>query len=221
MEGKSIPKIIHFCWYGENEFPEIVKKCIESWKLMLPDWKIILWNEKNSPVNSKHPYLCKALEKKQFAFAADYTRCYALYEYGGVYLDTDVEVIRDFEPLRVLSGFLAPENCAGNLYNVAVFGATKSHIFCHDMMYYYNELSHFEPIPDIVSKLLKKNEYDISILNRKSFYPYNPFDNAQMVKQLLFCDLSNDTYAIHHWLGSWKPTFIARVKNRIKHMINK
>lgn len=221
MVEKYIPKIIHFCWYGENEFPDIVKKCIESWGAKLPDWEIMLWNEKNSPLNDEHPYLIKALDKKQYAFAADYTRCYALHKYGGVYFDTDVEVIRDFEPLRALSGFLAPENCAGDLYNVAVFGMNRQHIFCKDMMDYYNNLSGFEPIPDVVSTLLKRKNYDITMLNRNSFYPYNPFDHAQKVKQLFYSDISDETYAIHHWVGSWKPTFIARIKNFIKHKLNK
>ncbi|MFZ8659962.1 glycosyltransferase family 32 protein, partial [Klebsiella quasipneumoniae subsp. similipneumoniae] len=174
MPINQIPKIIHFCWFGNKRYPPVVQKCIDSWAVHLPDWKIILWNEANSPINSEHPYLLKAIDQKQYAFAADYTRCYALHKYGGVYFDTDVEVIKDFSPLTKLSGFLAPENCTGDLYNVAVFGIQKNHIFCHDMMSYYNSLHEFEPIPDVVSTLLKKGSYDISILDRKSFYPYNP-----------------------------------------------
>lgn len=220
MENCKIPKIIHYCWYGNKEYPEIVKKCIESWTQKLPGWKIMLWNEDNSPINQNHPYLLKAIKNKQYAFAADYMRCYILHEYGGVYFDTDVEVVRDFEPLLQLSGFLAPENCAGDLYNVAVFGMKKNHVFCQDMMNYYNHLSDFEPIPDVVSKLLKKEDYDISILNRITFYPYNPFDHDQKIKQLFACDIVDETYAIHHWVGSWKPTFSARIKNFIKHKLD-
>ena len=94
-----IPKIIHYCWFGGKELPNLAEKCIASWKKQLPDYKIICWSEENFDIDNSVPYLKEAYSKKKFAFVSDYVRLYALYNYGGIYLDTDVEVIRDFSPL--------------------------------------------------------------------------------------------------------------------------
>lgn len=90
-----IPKIIHYCWFGNNEKPDIVKKCINSWKANLKDYEIIEWNESNFDINI-NSYVKEAYENKKYAFVSDYTRVYALYNIGGIYFDTDVEV---FKPL--------------------------------------------------------------------------------------------------------------------------
>ena len=94
-----IPKIIHYCWFGGKELPNLAERCIASWKKQLPDYKIICWSEENFDIDNSVPYLKEAYSKKKFAFVSDYVRLYALYNYGGIYLDTDVEVIRDFSPL--------------------------------------------------------------------------------------------------------------------------
>ena len=92
---ESIPKIIHYCWFGKNEKPNIVKKCIETWRNILSDYQIIEWNEDSFDVNSNN-FVREAYESGKFAFVSDYVRVYALYNYGGIYLDTDVEVYKPF-----------------------------------------------------------------------------------------------------------------------------
>ena len=87
-----IPKIIHYCWFGPNPLPESAKFYINSWKKYLPDYELVLWNEKNFCISSI-PYVKEAYESKKFAFVTDYVRLYALYHYGGIYMDTDVEVL--------------------------------------------------------------------------------------------------------------------------------
>lgn len=98
-----IPKIIHYCWFGNNLKPESVLKYIENWKNVLPDYEIIEWNESNFDINVCD-YVKQAYEQKKFAFVSDYARLYALYNFGGVYLDTDVEIYKDLEPLLNLAG---------------------------------------------------------------------------------------------------------------------
>ena len=91
-----IPKIIHYCWFGRGEKPEQAKKCIESWQKFLSEYEIKEWNEDNFDINSNQ-YVREAYESRKFAFVTDYVRLYAIYTEGGIYMDTDVEVIGNFD----------------------------------------------------------------------------------------------------------------------------
>ena len=95
MAKNKIPKIIHYCWFGKKEKPEIVKKCINSWTDKLKEYEIIEWNEDNFEMNSNR-FITEAYRLGKYAFVSDYVRLYALYEYGGIYLDTDVEIYKEF-----------------------------------------------------------------------------------------------------------------------------
>ena len=97
----SVPKIIHYCWFGPKEIPEMEQKCIASWKKVLPDYKIMFWNEQNFDVNSV-PYVREAYEKGKYAFVSDYVRMYALYNYGGVYFFIRLSHIRHTNNIKVL-----------------------------------------------------------------------------------------------------------------------
>lgn len=103
-----IPKKIHYCWFGRKPLPESAKKCIASWKKFFHDYEIIEWNEDNYDVN-KIPYIQQAYEAKKYAFVSDYARFDVLYQYGGVYFDTDVEVIRPFEDILEKGAFMGCE----------------------------------------------------------------------------------------------------------------
>ena len=92
-----IPKVIHYCWFGRGPKGDLANKCIESWKRFLPDYEIKEWNEDNFDVNM-YQYTKEALENKKYAFVTDVVRLYALYTEGGVYMDTDVEVLKSFNP---------------------------------------------------------------------------------------------------------------------------
>ena len=107
-----IPKVIHYCWFGRGKLPKLAKKCIKSWKKYLPDYKIIEWNEDNFDINSNQ-YVREAYEAKKYAFVSDYVRLYALYNYGGIYMDTDVEVIKSLDEFLIheaFSGFESPKD---------------------------------------------------------------------------------------------------------------
>ena len=103
-----IPKVIHYCWFGRNPLPPLALKCIESWKKFFPDYEIKEWNEDNFDINII-PYTKEAYEAKKYAFVSDYARFWILYQYGGVYFDTDVEVIKDMRPLVVCGNFMGKE----------------------------------------------------------------------------------------------------------------
>ena len=95
----SIPKVIHYCWFGKGEMPPLTKKCLKSWKKYCPDYKIICWNEENFDV-SQNRYMCEAYEAKKWAFVSDYARLKIIYDQGGIYLDTDVELFKSLDLIR-------------------------------------------------------------------------------------------------------------------------
>ena len=94
-----IPKIIHYCWFGRGEMPNLVKQCLASWHKYMPDWEYRLWNEDNFDIATAPAYVQEAYEARKFAFVSDYVRLWALEQYGGLYLDTDVEVFKPFDDL--------------------------------------------------------------------------------------------------------------------------
>ena len=103
-----IPKIIHYCWFGGNELPEMAKRCINSWKQVLPEYKIIRWDESNFDICNT--YVKEAYENKKYAFVTDYVRLYTMYTYGGIYMDTDVEVLKPLDKFLVNKAFSGFEN---------------------------------------------------------------------------------------------------------------
>ena len=103
-----IPKIIHYCWFGHNPLPPLALKCIASWKKYLPDYEIKEWNEENFDVNII-PYTREAYAAGKYAFVTDYARFWILYKYGGIYFDTDVEMIRPIDDIIAAGGFMGYE----------------------------------------------------------------------------------------------------------------
>ena len=106
-----IPKVIHYCWFGHNPLPELAKKCIASWRKYLPDYEIKEWNEDNFDVNII-PYTAEAYKAKKYAFVSDYARFWILYKYGGLYFDTDVEVIKSMDDIIAKGPFMGCERKA-------------------------------------------------------------------------------------------------------------
>ena len=104
-----IPKIIHYCWFGRGEKPELAKKCIASWRKFCPDFEIREWNEDNCNYLTM-PFMAEAYAAQKYAFVSDVMRLIVLEQYGGVYFDTDVEVVRDILPLLDDEGFIGFEN---------------------------------------------------------------------------------------------------------------
>ena len=221
---QKIEKIIHYCWIGNDPMSSLNLKCLESWKKYLPDYKIMHWNENNSPM--KHPYVKAALERKLYAFASDYVRLYALQKFGGIYMDTDMELIKDPSPiLDNLEFFSAYEKIEAKSVSCGMFGACKNNNIINQMLEYIDGYcvpkKYFVTLPAIATHIIKKmpeNEF-VKIYPYKYFYPYNPSDE-QGDKQLMFSSITENTYAIHHWDASWAgKTFWHRVKRKLKKIL--
>lgn len=138
MQNK-IPKIINYCWFGRNEKSRLIKKCIESWKKYCPNYEIVEWNEDNFDVNS-NKYVKEAYENKKWAFVSDYVRLHAVYENGGIYLDTDVELEKDLDSLLCYEVFFASENNE-NINTGLGFGAQKHNSVIKLLIESYRDIS--------------------------------------------------------------------------------
>lgn len=226
-----IPKIIHYCWFGGKPFPPLVEMCINSWKKNLPDYEFVLWDENKIDINSC-PWLFQCIQNKKYAFAADYTRCYALFHYGGIYLDTDVEVIKNFDNLLFNKSFIGFDS-SGSMES-AIIGSEKGTKWIKDMLDYYNTRSFIKkennqldmkPIPGIIYDVLEKYSYfenknnnslldydDICIYPCDFFSPKNY--HTRKIK------LSLNTYTIHHFDGSWVDrTVYSRFRQGIHNLL--
>lgn len=125
----SIPKKIHYCWFGRNPLPESAKKCIESWKKYCPAYEIIEWNEDNFDL-TENRYAREAYEQKKWAFVSDYARLKIVYEQGGIYMDVDVELIKPLDELTELDGYMGFEKEIDGQMWIATglgFGARAGH----------------------------------------------------------------------------------------------
>jgi len=192
-----IPKIIHYCWFGGNPKNDLIKKCITSWKTFLPDYEIKEWNETNIGITDNE-FMNFCYKEKKWAYVADYARLLALKEYGGIYLDTDMEVIKPFpEQFRTYT-FLAGEEVDKQV-SCGIIGAVPGCSSISRLIEYYDKLVLLEPIPLLLNDILVEennlNSEDYFIPGSEVFYPMQYDGTLKSIK---------NSYTIHHWEGSWK-----------------
>ncbi len=210
----SIPKVIHYCWFGQGALPPLAQRCIASWKKFFPDYEIKEWNEDNFAVN-EIPYTAQAYKHKKYAFVSDYARFKILYEHGGIYFDTDVEVIKPIDDILEKGPFFGLEDnrdafaCAPGLG----FACAPGLGILKDMLNLYEALN-FELVP---GKLNKKTvvEYFSEMLLEKGLIPRPgiiEFEGFYVYPSDYFCpkpsefgkiQISENTRTIHHYAASW------------------
>ena len=198
-----IPKKIHYCWFGQGDLSPMNLACIDSWTKHLPEYELVKWDESNCPQNS---FISHHLKEQNWAFVSDYVRLHALFEHGGLYFDTDIEVIKSFDDLLDDSAFVAFES--DGRVNNAVSGSTKGHAFFKDCMNYmvkrFDDEQSYHISPDVTTNVMKTGDYDVTVFSSKYFYPYNPYDEANEIKIFMYRMVTSDTHAIHHWAKSWE-----------------
>lgn len=210
MENK-IPKIIHYVWVGGKAKPESVLKCMESWKKFCPDYEIKEWNENSFDIES-NIFLKEALENKKYAFASDFLRLYALYTEGGIYMDTDVEIVKPLDKFLIHNAFSGFENSVW--LPTAIMGAEKNHPWIKLLLDYYND-RHFivNGKMDLTTNVqiicaLTRIFYDVKINDTYQelkdglvFYPHDWFCPKNYVTEEI--ESTKNTHTIHHFAGSW------------------
>ena len=212
-----IPKIIHYVWVGPNSMPEEDQQRVKAWRRFFPGWEFREWNNHNIDFSS--PFLSAAYSARGWNRVSDYTRMDALVRFGGIYLDTDVDVIRPFDSLLdrpAFLGFQLGDDCPEYMINGAVFGAEPGHWLPLAILREFNEkLDGREDIgplsgPGLLTQMLRQKGlshysdeaieiHDVTIFPKRYFYPYfmgENFSNAL---------ITPDTYAIHRWAYTWNP----------------
>lgn len=217
---KQIPKIIHYCWFGGNPLPELAIKCMGSWRKFLPEYEIREWNEQNFDVN-RTIYSAEAYRLKKFAHVSDYARFWILYHYGGIYFDTDIEIIRPLDDILAKGSFMGFEcqegtpldNPNGNMNSGLGMGVPKGHPFFKKIVDYYEH--------DHYVRWNGKNTGNVSLRTTQFLdYAHKEVLNGGVVRvnDLLiypieyFCPfdyykkemhITNNTRTIHHYMASW------------------
>lgn len=201
MNNTAIPKIIHYCWLSNDPIPDDLKKCMDSWKRKLPDYEFMLWNFERFDKNSSL-WVQQAFDNKKYAFAADYIRLFAVYNYGGIYMDMDIEVLKTFDDLLAQKIILAYENPEKNGIEAGCFGAEKGNPFVKDCLSYYKDRSFIKPdgsfdilpLPKIMlSYLPRHREIDPRDWHCFTNKSYKTGEISTLER----------SFSIHHFAGSW------------------
>ena len=222
-------KYIHYCWFGDKPLPKLAKKCIKSWKKYLPDYEIIRWSEENVDLE-ECPFIKEAYEHKKWAFVADYARTKAMYEYGGIYFDTDMLIKKNIDFLLEKGTILGVED--SRMANAAVWIENKPKSwFSKKMLDFYQNQEHFNlndmfsvSIPRIINKIIKPLGFDHSIdeiqylkndviiYPREYFYPlsYNYQNNV----------FTDNTCMVHYFDASWISKK-ERMENKLQRYVGK
>ena len=209
-----IPRILHYCWFGKGKMPELVQTCIASWHTHMPDWEYRLWSEDNFNIESAPPYLQEAYAAKKYAFVSDYVRLWALEHEGGVYLDTDVEVLRSFDPLLGDTAFIGLEESLALLPGTCVMGCEAHCLWVKDMLSTYNNARFLKEdssldmttnVQRLGAKMVEgglKHERKIQYLPQWGLRVYthdyfSPITSTRVMRK------TRNTYCIHRFAGSW------------------
>lgn len=214
-----IPKIIHYCWFGGSALGEEESRCIASWKKHLPDYEIKLWNESNWDVHCCD-YVSEAYEAEKWAFVSDYARFDILYKYGGVYFDTDVELVgsiddilsrgsfmgceKDFDPLNEVGPLVAPGLGMAaipglDLYAEILASYNRSHFLMDDGT--FDQSTVVERVTGIMRDHGLQSAPGIQSVSDIVVYPSEYFSPQDFVTGVI--NITDNTRSIHHFKGSW------------------
>jgi hypothetical protein len=206
-----IPKIIHYCWFGHGKLPGLAEKCIESWKRFLPEYELKLWNEENFDLNLS-PYAFEAYNARKYAFVTDFARLQILYNEGGIYMDIDVEVIKNLDTFLALPAFTGFED--DKYVPTGIMASERHGLWVREQLEYYND-KHFL-LPDGTCDMTTNTRIISGIMSSNGFVLNNKYqlykDCMHVFPNDYFCPLkfgkmiiTENTYCLHHFASTWNP----------------
>ena len=228
-----IPQIIHYCWFGRGELPELVQTCIASWHTHMPNWQFRFWSEDNFDISSAPQYVREAYAAKKYAFVSDYVRLWVLEQEGGVYLDTDVEVLRPFDSLLNDTAFIGLEESLALLPGTCVMGCEAHCQWVKDMLATYEDAKFIREdgsmdmttnVQCLGQKMVEgglQHKREIQYLSQWGLRVYthdyfSPITSTRVMRK------TKNTYSIHRFAGSWVDGKKGGIRNRwiVREIIN-
>lgn len=216
-----IPKILHYIWFGNNPLTPLALECLASWKAAMPDWTIMRWDESNFDIAAAPLYVRQAYEARKYAFVSDYVRLWVLEQYGGVYVDTDVMVLKSYEPLLSDTAFIGMEESLAHMPGTCVMGCEPHCQWVRDMLEVYKGVEFIKPdgsldlttnvqrmgvvmLKELTNEVLtserywKQNQYiDKWGLRIYTHDYFSPITSTRVMRK------TKNTYSIHYFAGSW------------------
>lgn len=206
-EQSKIPKVIHYCWFGRGKQNDLIKKCIESWEKVLPEYDVVLWNEDNFPFEI-YPFAKQALNDRKWAFVSDVARLHALYYYGGIYMDTDVEMLKPLDNFLNHGFFSSYES--RRYIHTGLMGGKKGNLYLKLLLQWYENKNYGEDFYEIantriitrITRLncgmqINGNKY---VFGDNFYYPREYFCPEKINDEW---KVTNNSYCIHHFTGLW------------------
>lgn len=207
-----IPKIIHYCWFGGNPLNDMAQKCIESWKKYCPDYEIVEWNEKNFDIENSCAYVKEAYAAKKWAFVSDYVRLKVVFDHGGVYLDTDVEIIKPLDSLLEQGSFMGFDDL-GKVATGLGFAAEAGHNVLGEMLVDYEYVQFLLPDGSYDRKACPvRNTETLVRMGMDVTNTDQTFSQMRFLPREYLCPIeyetgrrtiTKNTYTIHHYSASW------------------
>ena len=217
-----IPKILHYVWLGGNPLTPLAAECVESWKAAMPDWQIMRWDESNFDIAEAPLYVRQAYEARKYAFVSDYVRLWALEQYGGVYVDTDVKVLKSYEPLLNDTAFIGLEESKAHLPGTCVMGCEAHCQWVRDMLALYDDIEFVKPdgsldmttnvdrmgvvmMKELKNEGINEDKYwkQVKYLKKWGLRVYthdyfSPITSTRVMRK------TKNTYSIHYFAESWR-----------------
>lgn len=229
MEAATkIPRIVHYCWFGRGVKPSKMVKCMRSWEKHLAGYQFMEWNEDSFDLTSNR-YVKEAYEAKKYAFVSDYVRLYALYKHGGIYLDTDVEVVKSLDPFLKHEAFSGFED--EKFLQSGTMGAAKQHHWIKELLDDYDSRSFLRPDDSydlttntaVITAICKNHGLVLNgshqvLQNGVVFYPRDYFSPYDYINGGIF--RTENSHTIHHFAKSWLPAHV-RIRGEVKRLVSR
>ncbi len=217
-----IPQIVHYIWFGEKPLTPLAEECLASWKTAMPDWTIMRWDESNFDIASAPLYVRQAYDARKFAFVSDYVRLWALEQYGGVYVDTDVKVLKSYDPLLNDTAFIGMEESLAHMPGTCVMGCEPHCQWVRDMLALYDNIAFIKSdgsldmttnvqrmgasmIRELENERVRDGKWwkDIQYIDKWGLRIYthdyfSPITSTRVMRK------TKNTYSIHYFAESWR-----------------